>query len=73
MKAEQLMEAIIANAQEGRNLTVRAVRSGTATKEGDRFLLVPVTVRKIAGWNMEVLSSREIVNGTITVIACSTA
>ena len=45
MKAEQLMEAIIANAQEGRNLTVRAVRSGTATKEGDRFLLVPVPYR----------------------------
>lgn len=46
MKAEQLMEAVIASAQEGRNLTVRAVKRGVATAEGERFLLVPVPYRK---------------------------
>lgn len=46
MKAEQLMEAVIAAAQEGHNLTVRAAKRGVATGEGDRFLLVPVPYRK---------------------------
>lgn len=46
MNAEQLMDAVIAAAKERQNLTVRAVRGGTATGEGDRFLLVPVSYRK---------------------------
>lgn len=46
MKAERLMEALIANAQEGRNLTVRAVKRGVAVEKGARFLLVPVPYRK---------------------------
>lgn len=46
MKAEQLMEAVITAAQEGRTLTVRAVKRGIATEEGERFFLAPVQYRK---------------------------